>query len=60
MSRRIKPQLEKFFKSKSLTEWENSFILGCIRSQQKHPQLTPKQWSIVCNIKERYENAKDE
>lgn len=60
MSRRIKPDLEYFFKTNPLTEWEKSFILGCIKAQQKHPQLTPKQWQIVSNIKERYSNAESE
>lgn len=60
MSRRIKTELEYFFKTHPLTDWEKSFILGCIKAQKQHPQLTPKQWRIVCNIKERYANAEIE
>jgi hypothetical protein len=58
--RRIKRELQKFFEEKSLTSRERSFILGCINAQKKYPQLTSRQWDIVCEIEERYKNGKSE
>ena len=55
MTRRIKKPLLEFFEKHSLTDAEKSFILGCINSQKKFPQLTHRQWQIVCEIKDRYE-----
>ena len=58
MIRRIKKPLKDFFDKHSLTDAEKSFILGCIQAQNKYPQLTHRQWQIVCEIKERYKNVK--
>ena len=55
MTRRIKKPLLQFFEKHPLTDAEKSFILGCINSQKKFPQLTHRQWQIVCEIKDRYE-----
>ena len=55
MTRRIKKPLLEFFEKHSLTDAEKSFIVGCINSQKKFPQLTHRQWQIVCEIKDRYE-----
>ncbi len=60
MSRRIKRELQNFFEEKPLTSQERSFILGCISAQEKYPQLTSKQWKIVCEIEERYKHGKSE
>jgi hypothetical protein len=60
MTRRIKQELQKFFESQSLTEQEKSFILGCIKAQTKYPQLTSRQWQIVCDIEKRYKHGKSE
>lgn len=54
-TRRIKKELLEFFKKQSLSESELNFILGCIKSQTKYPQLTHKQWELVNTIKKRYE-----
>ena len=55
--RQLKAQLKTFFEDKELTDKERSFITGCLRGQQKHPQLTSRQWQIVCEIKEKYDNV---
>ena len=55
MIRRIKQPLLQFFEKHPLTDAEKSFILGCINSQKKFPQLTHRQWQVICDIKERYE-----
>ena len=55
-TRRIKKPLKDFFDKQSLTEWEKSFILGCINSQKKFPQLTHRQWQVVCEIEKRYKD----
>mgnify|MGYP003132757224 CR=1 FL=1 len=55
MIRRIKKPLLQFFEKHPLTDAEKSFILGCINSQKKFPQLTHRQWQVICDIKERYE-----
>jgi hypothetical protein len=60
MSRRIKPRLQEFFNNKPLTPAERSFILGCINKQKLYPQLTNRQWEVVCEIAERYKDAKSE
>jgi hypothetical protein len=60
MTRRIKRDLQKFFDEKPLTSQEKYFILGCIGAQDRHPQLTSKQWKIVCEIEEKYKNGKSE
>jgi hypothetical protein len=59
MNRRIKRDLKEFFDKQSLTDYEKAFILGCIKAQEKYPQLTLKQWNIITRIKERYENVED-
>ena len=59
MTRRIKKPLKDFFDNHSLTDAEKSFILGCIQAQNKFPQLTHRQWQIVCEIEERYKNGKN-
>ena len=56
-TRRIRKELRIFLEDKELTDKERSFILGCIKAQQKHPQLTSRQWQIVCEIKQRYNNV---
>ena len=57
MTRRIKRPLREFFESKPLTDKEKTFILGCMRLQMQHAQLTNKQWAVVCQIKERYSHG---
>jgi hypothetical protein len=59
MNRRVKRDLKEFFDKQSLTDYEKAFILGCIKAQEKYPQLTLKQWNIITRIKERYENVED-
>ena len=59
MIRRIKKPLKDFFDNHSLTDAEKSFILGCIQAQNKFPQLTQRQWDIVCDIEKRYNNGKN-
>ena len=56
-TRRIKKPLKDFFDKQSLTEWEKSFILGCINSQNRHPQLTHRQWETDCKIEKRYRDV---
>ncbi len=56
MIRRIKKPLKDFLDNQALTDAEKSFILGCINAQNKHPQLTHRQWKIVCDIEKRYKN----
>jgi hypothetical protein len=58
MTRRIKKELKQFFETQALTDAEKTFILGCIAAQQQHPQLTSRQWGIVCDIESRYKNGK--
>ena len=58
MTRRIKRPLREFFDKQSLTDAEKNFILGCIDAQSKYPQLTQRQWDIIQEIKERYNNVK--
>lgn len=60
ITRRIRKQLSNFFESQALTDKEKTFILGCIASQKQHPQLTNKQWKIVCEIESRYKHGKSE
>ena len=55
---RIKKPLKDFFDKQSLTDAEKEFILGCINSQNRYPQLTNRQWQIVCDIEERYKDVK--
>jgi hypothetical protein len=57
-SRRIKKELKDFFDKQNLTDYEKSFILGCIKAQSQFPQLTTRQWEQVIKIKERYTNGK--
>jgi hypothetical protein len=59
-TRRIRKELNEFFESQALTEREKAFILGCIAAQQQHPQLTSRQWQIVCDIEKRYKHGKSE
>ena len=56
-TRRIRKELRTFFECKELTDKERSFIVGCLKAQQKHPQLTSRQWQIVCEIEQRYNNV---
>jgi hypothetical protein len=58
MTRRIKRELRKFFETQPLTEPEKTFIFGCIAAQQQYPQLTARQWQIVCDIESRYKYGK--
>lgn len=58
MTRRIKKQLKEFFESQPLTDAEKNFIFGCIAAQQQYPQLTNRQWEIVCDIESRYKHGK--
>ena len=58
MTRRIKKPLKDFVDKQSLTDAEKEFILGCINAQNKYPQLTHRQWQIVCDIEKRYKNVK--
>jgi hypothetical protein len=60
MTRRIKRELQKFFEEMPLTPQEQYFILGCIKAQERYPQLTSKQWKIVCDLEEKYKNGKSE
>jgi len=55
-TRRIRKELRTFFEEKELSVKETHFILGCLKAQQKHPQLTSRQWQIVCEIEQRYKN----
>jgi len=55
-TRRIRKELRTFFEEKELSVKEIHFILGCLKAQQKHPQLTSRQWQIVCEIEQRYKN----
>jgi hypothetical protein len=41
-----------------LTVPEKTFILGCIAAQTSYPQLTSRQWKIVCDIEKRYKHGK--
>lgn len=59
MTRRIKKHHLDLFDKYKLTDREQSFILGCIKFQEKYPQLSNKQWRIVVLIYERY-RKKDE
>ena len=56
-TRRIRKELRTFFEGKELTDKERSFISGCLKAQQKHPQLTSKQWKILCDIEKKYNNV---
>jgi hypothetical protein len=58
MTRRIKKELRNFFETQPLTPAEKTFILGCIAAQQQYPQLTSRQWQIVCDIESRYKYGK--
>ncbi len=58
MTRRIKRELREFFEKQTLTDPEKAFILGCIAAQQDYPQLTSRQWKIVCEIEARYKHGK--
>ena len=57
MTRRIRKELRIFLEYKELTDKERSFVAGCLKAQQKHPQLTSRQWQIVCEIEQRYNNV---
>ena len=52
--RRIKKPLKEFFDNHPLTDKEKAFIMGCMRAQIKHPQLTQSQWDVIVSIKEKY------
>ena len=58
MIRRIKKPLLEFFEKQTLTDAEKTFILGCINAQKKFPQLTHRQWQIICDIEKRYKDVK--
>lgn len=60
MTRRIKKELREFFETQPLTAPEKAFILGCIAAQTSYPQLTSRQWKIVCDIEKRYKDGKSE
>ena len=55
-TRRIRKELRTLFAEKEITDKERSFIAGCLKAQQKHPQLTSRQWQIICEIEQRYKN----
>ena len=57
ITRRIRKELKIFFEDKELTDKERSFISGCLKEQQKYPQLTSRQWQIVCEIEKKYNNV---
>jgi len=57
ITRRIRKKLKTFFEDKELTDKERSFISGCLKAQQKYPQLTSRQWQIVCDIEKKYNNV---
>jgi len=57
ITRRIRKELKIFFEDKELTDKERSFVSGCLKAQQKHPQLTSRQWQIVCDIEKKYNNV---
>ena len=54
MTRRLKKEHLDLFSKYELTDKEENFILGCIRFQKQHPQLTSNQWRIAMTIYERY------
>ena len=56
--RRINKPLLAFFEKQTLTDSEKSFIVSALNNQKNHPQLTSRQWQIVCEIKERYKDVK--
>jgi hypothetical protein len=58
MTRRIKAKLKLFFENQNLTAEETKFILGCSKAQQNHPQLTGRQWEIICEIEKKYLDGK--
>ncbi len=60
ITRRIRKELKIFFEDKELTDKERSFISGCLKAQQKHPQLTSRQWQIVCDIEKKYNNVESD
>ena len=57
ITRRIRKELKIFFEDKELTDKERSFVSGCLKAQQKHPQLTSRLWQIVCDIEKKYNNV---
>lgn len=58
VTRRINKALREFFEKQALTDSEKSFIVSALSNQKNHPQLTLRQWQIVCEIKERYKDVK--
>ena len=56
--RRIRQDLRLFLAKQDLTVEEQNFIKGCLKAQDRHPQLTSFQWSIVVEIAERYKYRK--
>tara|TARA_R110002074_G_scaffold88320_1_gene194797 strand:+ start:216 stop:398 length:183 start_codon:yes stop_codon:yes gene_type:complete len=56
-TRRIRKNLQEFFDQQGLTDKEKIFIAGCKKAQQKHPQLTSRQWQIICEIEQRYKKC---
>lgn len=52
--KRITRSLAQFFKAQNLTASEHTFIQGCIKMQQRYPQLTAKQWDIVQTMYRKY------
>ena len=56
-TRRINKKLEVFLKKQELTRTEYKFLVGCLDFQQKIPQLTNRQWSVIIKIKEKYSNG---
>ena len=56
-TRRITKKLELFLKKQKLTRLEYEFLKGCLRFQQKIPQLTNKQWNVIIKMKKKYING---
>lgn len=48
--RRIDKDLLEFFDTVNLEPKHKRFIEGCVKAQQKYPQLTVKQWRTVAYL----------
>lgn len=53
-TRRIRKELLQFFNAAPLEEKDRTFIESCLKSQQRHPQLTSRQWEVVQGIYQKY------
>lgn len=60
MTRRIKKELREFFENQDIIKEDMYFINGCLRAQQRYPQLTSKQWARIEMLKEKYTNGESE